>query len=232
MTYLLRNFWILAFAVCLFPGQASLAQPAKTIGKALGETAESASQSSKLVKHSDNLVPNSRVVKQSLPTPPPAVKSKQIKADERAFTQQVRETYAPGKFASKKTPRVAAKKAPEIETPYGLAVQSQKAAALAARKQVQEGAILYRVGTMGKSHAGDAQFWALESPLSLGYANRYGIPSSNVLKADFIETATLKPGTDFITRLAPAVGNNVGGGIEVVVPKNGVILKAFSAGGL
>jgi hypothetical protein len=36
-----------------------------------------------------------------------------------------------------------------------------------------------------------------------GYASRCGIPPSNVANADFIETATLEPGTPFVTRAAP-----------------------------
>jgi hypothetical protein len=39
----------------------------------------------------------------------------------------------------------------------------------------------------------------------------------------------LPPGTPFVTRPAPAVGANPGGGIEVVVPRGSVKLKYFSA---
>jgi hypothetical protein len=44
------------------------------------------------------------------------------------------------------------------------------------------------------------------------------------------ETASLKPGTPFITRPAPGIGENVGGGIEVVVPSGVVQMKWFSGG--
>jgi len=115
-----------------------------------------------------------------------------------------------------------------ILTPYGLAVQSQSAAALAARAEVSSGATLYRIGTTGKSQAAEAQFWSLENPLSTGYASRYGIPVGNVSNANFIEAATLKPGASFITRQAPGIGSNVGGGIEVVVPSGGVQMKWFT----
>jgi len=71
----------------------------------------------------------------------------------------------------------------------------------------------------------------LENPLSAGYANRYGIQASNVKNANFIETATVKPGSPFVTRPAPAVGSNTGGGIEVVVPSGGVNIRAFNYGG-
>ena len=116
----------------------------------------------------------------------------------------------------------------KIRTPYGEAIQSNTEAAIAARSKVESGATLYRIGTTGKSQAAEAQFWALEHPLSPGFASRYGIPKENVINADFIETATLKPGTPFVTRIAPGVGENIGGGVEVVVTKNGVILKSFN----
>jgi len=114
-----------------------------------------------------------------------------------------------------------------ISTPYGTAFQSKSEAALAARNDVSSGATMYRIGTAGKSQAAEAQFWSLEHPLSSGYASRYGIPAGNVANADFIEAATLRSGTSFITRPAPGVGANIGGGIEVVVPPGGVQMKWF-----
>jgi filamentous hemagglutinin len=115
----------------------------------------------------------------------------------------------------------------EIGTPWGSALQSSVPEAMAARSSVENGANLYRLGTVGRSEAAEAQFWALEHPLNPGYAARHGIPPSNVAKFDFIETATLKPGTPFVTRPAPGIGTNPGGGIEVVVPNNGVTMKYF-----
>jgi RHS repeat-associated protein len=114
-----------------------------------------------------------------------------------------------------------------VDTPYGPALQSNALEALAARKQVQSGATLYRAGTMGKSQAAEAQFWSLEHPDSPGYAQRYGIPQENIANANFVETGVLKSGTPFVTRAAPAVGSNPGGGIEVVTPAHGVRLKNF-----
>jgi hypothetical protein len=115
-----------------------------------------------------------------------------------------------------------------ISTPYGDALQSEDPAAIAARADVANGATLYRIGTMGQSEAAEAQFWSLESPANAGYAGRYGIPAENVEHANFIETATLPRGIPFVTRPAPAVGANPGGGIEVVVPRGSVKLKYFS----
>ncbi len=122
--------------------------------------------------------------------------------------------------------------APEggIETPYGPAMQSSAAAAVSARLEVEQGAPLYGIGTLGRSAAGEAQFWSLEDPLGRGFAQRYGIPPENVIAADFIESGSLRPGTPFVTRPAPPVGPNPGGGIEVVVPPGGVALESFSVG--
>jgi len=107
-------------------------------------------------------------------------------------------------------PVIAAK---SVGTPYGAALQSELAAAQAARAQVSGGGTLCRVGTTGRSAAGEAQFWALEHPSTPGFTGRYGLPAENVAAADFIETATLRPGTSFITRPAPGIGTNPGGGI-------------------
>lgn len=115
-----------------------------------------------------------------------------------------------------------------IETPYGSANQSYSPEALAARDKVENGATLYRMGTTGRSETTGAQFWALEHPSSPGYASRYGIPQENIDRSDFIMTAKLKPGSDFITRPAPGIGGNPGGGIEVVVPQDGVDIITFS----
>jgi len=117
-----------------------------------------------------------------------------------------------------------------IKTPYGIANQGSDAVSLAARSRVNEGATLYRIGTTGKSQAAEAQFWSLEHPLRPGYAQRYGIPERNIQNANFIEAAKLKTGMPFVTRPAPGIGKNVGGGIEVVMPEGGAQLRWFSYG--
>ncbi|HEY4341062.1 MAG TPA: hemagglutinin repeat-containing protein, partial [Steroidobacteraceae bacterium] len=114
-----------------------------------------------------------------------------------------------------------------VSTPYGDAHQSLTPEALALRAQVDQGAMLYRIGTIGQSATSEAQFWELENPTTPGYAARYGIPPENVANANFIEIATLRPGTPFITRNAPGIGNNLGGGIEVVTEPNGVQMIYF-----
>jgi hypothetical protein len=73
----------------------------------------------------------------------------------------------------------------------------------------------------------EAQFWSIENPNTPGYAAKYGIPPENVASANFIEIATIKPGTPFITRPAPGLGVHGGGGIEVVVPSGGVNMTYF-----
>jgi RHS repeat-associated protein len=115
-----------------------------------------------------------------------------------------------------------------VATPFGTATQATSPAALAARTRVSQGATLCRIGTTGRSAAAEGQFWSLEHPFSPGFASRYGIPAQNVKNANFIESGVLKPGTPFVTRQAPGVGQNIGGGVEVVVPEGGVLLRGFS----
>ena len=76
-----------------------------------------------------------------------------------------------------------------------------------------------------------AQFWAVEHPSTPGFAKKYGIPEENVKNLNFIERATLKPGTTFVTREAPGIAENTGGSIEVVVSEGGVVMKSFSHSG-
>ena len=122
----------------------------------------------------------------------------------------------------------------KIKTPYQIAEQDITPAAIEALSKVKEGATLYRIGTLGKSAAAEAQFWSLENPaLYLKnpkvFAEKYGIPAENLQSgAIFIETGTLKPGQPFITRPAPAVGTNKGGEIEVVTNPGAVKLETFN----
>ena len=115
-----------------------------------------------------------------------------------------------------------------VETPYGAVLQEDSSAATAARSQVERGATVYRIGTTLKSQATEGQFWSLESPFTPGYAARYGLPAENVADADFVESGVVPEGTAFITRSAPGIGDNPGGGIEVVVPAGGVRSMGFS----
>lgn len=99
---------------------------------------------------------------------------------------------------------------------------------MAARSEVESGVTVYRIGTTLKSQATEGQFWSLENPTTPGYAAKYGLPAENVANADFIESGVVPQGTPFITRSAPGIGDNPGGGIEVVVPSGGVQSTGFS----
>jgi RHS repeat-associated protein len=114
-----------------------------------------------------------------------------------------------------------------VRTPHGLALQSMSRAALEAKGAASEGAMLYRGGVLGKSAAAEGQFWSLENPLSPGYAARYGLPEGTAT-FNFVEMATLNPGATFVTRVAPGLGSNAGGAIEVVVTPGGVIMRGFT----
>ena len=65
---------------------------------------------------------------------------------------------------------------------------------------------------------------AAENPLAHGFANKYGVAFESF---DYIVHRKLKPGTEYITRAAPWLGGNVGGGIEMVTPPNSVSLDVF-----
>jgi len=114
-----------------------------------------------------------------------------------------------------------------IKTTREVAKQSTSPAAVAARGQVERGATLYRSGKTLDSGAAEAQYWSLEHPNTPGYAFKYGLPTEG---HNFLEMATLKPGAQFVTREAPGVGSNMGGGIEVIVEKSGVVMESFSLG--
>ncbi|TAH64860.1 MAG: RHS repeat protein, partial [Anaerolineaceae bacterium] len=111
-----------------------------------------------------------------------------------------------------------------INTPYGKAIQSNSKEALQLRQTVDNGGQLYRTGTFGKSNVTNAQFWAPENPLSSGYANKYGLANSQI---DYVIGGTKITGAPYITRPAPPVPPNLGGGIEIVTNPNSVRLNFF-----
>jgi len=123
-----------------------------------------------------------------------------------------------------------AKNAKTVTTPFGDASQAITKEAIIARVKVESKQTMYRIGTRGTSQTGTkAQFWSLEHPKTPGYADRHGIKIDNVKDADFIETAELGDGREFITRHAPAWGDAKGGAIEVVVPEGGVKINSHSS---
>ena len=113
----------------------------------------------------------------------------------------------------------------KIETPYGLAYQENSKEAKIIREAVEQGCELYRGGTLGRSKTVDAQFWATENPLLPGYADKYGVDFTQL---DYIIKGRLKPNSEFVTRTAPGLGNNAGGGIEVVTTPFGVKIESFN----
>ena len=114
----------------------------------------------------------------------------------------------------------------QVDTPYGPAVQGQSDAALALRKQVEQGATLYRQGRVGVHETEFGQFWAPVNPLSIDqYAEQFGTAGTN--QVDWVMGAMIKPGANFVTRNAPAFGNNPGGALEVVTEVGGVIFRFF-----
>ena len=92
-----------------------------------------------------------------------------------------------------------------IDTPYGKAFQENSEEALRVKKYVEDGGDLYRGGSFGRSNTTDEQFWTPESPLSTGYADKYGVDFKDT---DYVIKGKLDPNADFITRSAPGLGNN------------------------
>jgi RHS repeat-associated protein len=122
--------------------------------------------------------------------------------------------------------RRAVKTAESIATPYGAASQLMTAEAQAARSQIENGATLYKAGVLGRSETGTSQFLSLENPLNPGYAGRYGIPSQNE-KFEFILTGRIPLGAPVITRSAPGIPPNPGGGIEAVTTPGSFRINSF-----
>jgi RHS repeat-associated protein len=113
-----------------------------------------------------------------------------------------------------------------VSTPYGPAVQSSTAAAQTALSQVQNGATVYKGGVLGNSVTGGSQFLSLENPLSPGFAARYGIPPQNA-NFNFVLTGTVQDGAPVITRPAPSIPPNPGGGIEAVTTPGSFQINSF-----
>jgi len=113
-----------------------------------------------------------------------------------------------------------------ISTPYGRAIQSTSAEALAALRQVRGGATIYKGGVLGQSETSASQFFSLESPLNPGYAERYGIPAANA-NFNFILSGRVSPGAPLITRPAAGVAPNVEAGIEGVTTPGSFIIDSF-----
>jgi len=123
-------------------------------------------------------------------------------------------------------PSRGVKRPGNVKTPYGPAVQEQSAAALRVRSQIQQGGTVYKGGVLGRTETGASQFLATESPLNPGYAGRYGIPPQNA-QFDFIMGGRVRPGAPVITRPAPGISPNPGGGIEGVINSGDLMIDWF-----
>lgn len=119
---------------------------------------------------------------------------------------------------------VAAK---SIPTPQGPAIQSMTAEAQAALRQAQSGAPVYRAGGLGTQRAAEGQYWSFQNPASTpGYANGMGMPGTGAGEP-FIMGGRVNPSSQFITREAPGIGNNLGGSVEAVTQPGGVTIDWF-----
>jgi hypothetical protein len=107
-----------------------------------------------------------------------------------------------------------------IHTSQGPRVQSMTFSALLARQHVAQGGTLYRAAG-ARSKGREAEFWTTEHPNTPGFAERYQIPKEN-LPFTHIQTATVRPGTDFVTTAMRNQRGQFTGGVEVVVPPGGV----------
>ena len=103
--------------------------------------------------------------------------------------------------------------------------QANSREALDARESVKNGVTLYRVGGPNSRQNQDAQFWSTRDPRvdPTGFLRETGA-YVRLEEITFIETATLRPGADFVTRPAapnPSVFGPTGGAIEVVTQWGG-----------
>lgn len=114
-----------------------------------------------------------------------------------------------------------------VKTPYGLVFQSTLPKAIRVRSMVARGKQIYKIGTRTESNTGEqSQFWSIENPITAKhYRSRYSVPRENLERADFVEIGKVREGTTFITRPAAPKFGGKGGGIEIVVPENSVIVE-------
>jgi hypothetical protein len=78
------------------------------------------------------------------------------------------------------------------------------------REAVEQGAPIYREGTIGVNETNLGQFWAGQNPLTTAnYAQQYGTALGQG-ELRFVMQGTIRRGASFITREAPAFGSNVG----------------------
>ena len=111
-----------------------------------------------------------------------------------------------------------------VNTPYGRALQSTTTEALAALRQIRDGATVYKGGVLGRSETTASQFLSLENPLNPGNASRYGIPPANS-SFNFILSGRVQPGAPLITRPAAGVAPTLKPGMEGVTTPGSFITR-------
>ena len=112
------------------------------------------------------------------------------------------------------------------------APQSKTSESIEALAKANNGAPLYRIGTLSRSSGAEGQYWSLENPLLVKdvetFARKYGIPEENLTSGDlFVEIGRPKQNVPRIARETPGFKANPGGSIEIVVPKGGITLEGF-----
>lgn len=110
------------------------------------------------------------------------------------------------------TPLPNASDAPSIQTPYALESQNPTPWAQGAAEQA-DGVTLYRSGQLGKSMAGESQYWSFQNPMSPNYNSTIGMPD---VTPDFVMGGTLRQGESLVVNEAAGIGSNGGGALQVV----------------
>lgn len=82
-------------------------------------------------------------------------------------------------------------------------------------------------GEFRRSNAAEGQYWGTETPITPGFANKYGAATLGVGAPDFKLAGTVRAVRRFITRTAPRVGTNSGGALEAVIRARGITLDYF-----
>lgn len=118
-----------------------------------------------------------------------------------------------------------------VVTPEGIATQSLNPKALQRKREVKKGSNIHRYGTTGYSKGAEGQYWST-TKMDKHYAYDYGVPAQNLKEIDKVDIrlgGQMKPGEKFVTRVAPPVGGNPGGAIEVVTNPGAVEVVTTSA---
>ncbi len=107
--------------------------------------------------------------------------------------------------------------------------QEMSVNALTAYFNMKQEENIYRIGKDGStSRTGVAQVWTIDHPMSPNYVDRYAISFETQQQSNFLDVAKLKKDAVFITRTVPQSSFYQGGGIEILVEEEGVIIQNHS----